>query len=108
MVDVIVADATAGLLDAVYLGFDDTFDMQLLLTTSQDVNNINSDLGGIDGNTSTTPFTDPGGGGLTNPVDVTGTEVPEPGTYALLFGLAALGFAAVRRRKLGEFSSWTA
>jgi hypothetical protein len=26
------------------------------------------------------------------------TAIPEPGTYALLGGLAALGFAAVRRR----------
>ncbi len=28
----------------------------------------------------------------------TNTAIPEPGTYAALFGLAALGFSAVRRR----------
>ena len=108
LVDVIVADATPisegapGLLDAVYLGFDDTFDVQLLLTTSQNGSNINSDLGGIDGNSSTDPFVDPeggGSGGLTNPVDVSGAEVPEPSAYAFFFGVVTLGFAAIRRRR---------
>ncbi len=28
-----------------------------------------------------------------------GTAVPEPSTYAMIFGVVALGFAAYRRRK---------
>jgi hypothetical protein len=31
-------------------------------------------------------------------VSIAGTVIPEPGTYALLGGLAALGFVALRRR----------
>lgn len=83
-------------LDDSFEWFDDSFSMQMVLMTSQDVNNINSDLGGIDGD-STDQFNT--GGGISTPVDPGGEDiVPEPATYALLFGLAALGCAACRRR----------
>lgn len=88
--------ALADDLDSSFETFDDTFSMQMVLMTSQDVNNINSDLGGIDGD-STEQFNT--GGGISTEVDPGGSEVPEPTTYALLFGLVALGFAAVRRRR---------
>ena len=87
--------------------FDDTYSFSMLVVTSQNAQNINSDFGGIDdkaeGYDPTDPFVDPtgggGGGGLSPEVDVGGSEVPEPAMYALLFGLVALGFTAVRRRR---------
>lgn len=83
-------------LDDSFEWFDDSFSMQMVLTTSQDVNNINSDLGGIDG-ASTETFTT--GGGISPEVDPGGSHLPEPATYALLFGLFAFDCAAYRRRR---------
>lgn len=61
------------------------------LWTSQNLNQVNNDVNGIDDASSLTP---------SNPYTPDGTEpVPEPATYALLFGLFAMRFAAVRRRR---------
>lgn len=88
--------------------FDDTYTFSMLVVTSQNDQNINSDFGGIDGTAddydASIPFTDQPdgnggtGAGLSVPVDP-GGEVPEPAGYALLFGLATLGFVASRRRR---------
>jgi hypothetical protein len=105
LVTVIRADATgpSATLPSEYALFDDTFLIQMLVVTSQNTNNVNSDVGGVDDDdpTSVTAlFTDPvNGGGLSNPVDPAGIEaVPEPATYALGLGLACLAFVGFRRR----------
>ena len=95
--------------------FDDTYTYSMLVVTSQNDQNINSDFGGIDstldGYDASIPFTqqpvdtdgdgvpDSIGGGLSQPVDPGGAVVPEPATYALLFGFLTLGYVASRRRR---------
>jgi hypothetical protein len=97
-VNVVRTDAENGLLDENFAMFDETFALQMLIVTSQNGNNINSDFGGINDNEMDpdTPFVDPndpdgGSGGLSGPVDPSGEEaVPEPSVFALLFGVFAL------------------
>jgi len=79
--------------------------MQMLVVTSQNGNNVNSDFGGIDDDSAdpSTPFVgtedSPGSGGLSGIVDSSGeSAVPEPRAYALLFGLIAFTAAWLRRR----------
>lgn len=103
-VDVVRADAENGLLDSGYEFFDKSFALQMLVVTSQNRNNINSDFGGIDDNNvdPNTPFVDPndpngGAGGLSGAVDPGGSAIPEPATVAFLFCLLA-GFTMQRRR----------
>jgi len=107
--------------------FDDTYTYSMLVVTSQNANNINSDFGGIndnaDGYDPATTFAEQplrdtdgnvilgssgeplAGGGLSAPVTTagepgsTGEPVPEPATYALLFGFLTLGYVVSRRRR---------
>lgn len=89
--------------------FDDSYTFSMLVVTSQNANNINSDFGGIDGKADdynpNIPFAqqpDGNGGtgaGLSPFVVIDGSLVPEPATYALLFGLLTLAFTGVRRRR---------
>lgn len=104
-VDVVQADAVGegSWLDTRFVDFDDSFNLQMLVVTSQNGNNINSDFGGIDDNSSnpSTPFVgengNPGSGGLSGPVDPSGQQaVPEPSAFALLLGLFAV-FCVSRR-----------
>ncbi len=78
--------------------FDDQSIYQMLLVTSQNGNNLNSDLGGVDG-INDTPFISPTGGGLTGPIDPTGTPVPEPGAFGLLIGLIAYSATSIKRKR---------
>ncbi|WP_110130305.1 hypothetical protein [Coraliomargarita sinensis] len=102
-VDVVRADAENGIIDDRYELFDETFAMQMLIVTSQNGNNINSDFGGINDNEvdPNTPFHNPGdpnggSGGLSGGVDVHGNPVPESASFALLLGVFAL-FRVSRR-----------
>ncbi len=98
LVQVVRADATSGGLDSGYQLFDDTFTFGMLVTTSQDGNNVNGDFGGINGNeagSGDVPFVsvggDPSGPGLSSPFLPDGAAfVPEPRTYALLLGFGVL------------------
>lgn len=78
-----------------------TTSLGFLVGTSTQDNAYNQDFGGIDGGVDkndTTTWTDLGVS--SNPYTPNGTEpVPEPATYALLFGFFAIGFSAVRRRR---------
>jgi hypothetical protein len=103
-VDVVREDAASGLLDSSFEFFNENFVLQMLIVTSQNGNNINSDFGGINDNevNPDTPFVDPtdpngGSGGLGSAVRPDGVAaVPEPSALTLLLGLFAL--CLVRRR----------
>ena len=96
-VDVVRQDAVDEVLGGDYASFDDTFALQMLVATSQNSNNVNSDFGGVDDNDDDagTPFSDV----VTGPIDPGGTEVPEPAGFALWFGVAGLAFLARRRQR---------
>ena len=99
-VDIVRADAvdpSVPDIDAGYQLFDDTFALQMLVVTSQNSNNINSDFGGVndDDDASGTPFTEV----VTGPVDPGGGSIPEPAGYALLLGAATVGLIIGRRRR---------
>jgi hypothetical protein len=61
------------------------------------------DLGAFEGGVANIDFTFANFSGAENSfldnIQVVGTAVPEPSTYAAIFGVIALGFAACRRRK---------
>lgn len=112
-VDVVLSDAENGLIDSGFELFDESFALQMLVVTSQNGNNINSDFGGIDDNNAdpNIPFNDPndpngGSGGLSLGVDPGGTVIPEPGTLMLLLGIMA--GIALRRRTAPKRPFWRA
>ncbi|HAV14018.1 MAG TPA: hypothetical protein DCX06_11095 [Opitutae bacterium] len=74
-----------------YAGFNDQSTLSLILSTSQNSNNINSDIAGRDGVTSD-PFIP--GGGITDPI-----QVPEPSTAALIAAVFIFGFVSARRHR---------
>ncbi len=102
LVAVIVADAESGKIDSQYSLFDDTSVIQMLVVSSQNTNNINSDFGGIDDNSRdpNLPFNDPDNpGGTSVLVDVGGNPVvPEPRLYALCAGLFVFVLCCLFRR----------
>lgn len=66
--------------------------MSFVLLTATQANSFNQDFGGLPKTFVDDTWT--ALGAITDP-----EAVPEPATYALLFGVCALGFAAVRRRR---------
>lgn len=86
--------------------FDEDFAINWIVVTSQNGNNINSDLGGIDDNNvdANIPFVDqpgvdgPGAGLTPSGVTVTGETVPEPASYPLLFGLGVMALVFFKRK----------
>jgi hypothetical protein len=75
--------------------------LMFLAATSVQANALNQDLAGQDGATDYRNSTDTWAalGAASDPYTASGeSPVPEPATYALLFGLIAFGAAVVRRR----------
>lgn len=70
-------------------GVDENTFLQMVVSNSQNLQQFNNDYVGVDG--EPTLWTE---GGLSTP-----TQVPEPATYALIFGALALAFSTSRRRK---------
>lgn len=79
--------------------------MTFMAATSTQDNAFNQDLNGQDGdalnyNNQGKDTTWVALGAASDPYTASGAEpVPEPSSFALIFGLAGLGFAAIRRRK---------
>lgn len=112
-IDVVQSDAENGLVDSGFELFDESFALQMLIVTSQNGNNTNSDFGGIDDNNAdpNIPFNDPndpngGSGGLSLGVDPGGTVIPKRGTLMLLLGIMA--GIALRRRTAPKRPFWRA
>ncbi len=84
--------------------FDQSSPLAFVAMTSQNLQQVNNDFNGIDGSTTSndTPYSGGSDGtpvGITDPYTPESTSpVPEPSTYALLFGLISLGVAVKRRR----------
>jgi hypothetical protein len=95
-------------LNAVYLGMTGnsgnpditaSTEMSFVVTTSTNGSNFNQDFGGVPKDfDDTETWSDLGISSSTYTADGT-SPVPEPATYALLFGFFVMGFAAVRRRR---------
>lgn len=83
------------LADAMGLTTEEFFNTQIAfgLWTSQNLNQVNNDINGIGDYTGDPDLTP------SNPYTPSGGEVPEPSSYALIFGALALAFSASRRRK---------
>lgn len=90
--------AAAMALEGVILSVDTPISFAAI--TSQNLNQINNDFNGVDGTdpNSTTPWTESGGVSETYTPE-SQSPVPEPATYALVFGCVTLGFVACRRRR---------
>lgn len=90
--------------------FDETFAINWIVVTSQNGNNINSDIGGLDDNSVDPnilfveqPGVDGLGAGLTPAgVTVSGEVVPEPASYPLLLGVGVMAVEISRRRVAKE------
>lgn len=71
--------------------------MRYVVATSTQTNSLNQDLGGLNGeNSSTTSWEDLGG--FTDTVNASGTVVPEPSSNLLALGTLAAAFLIRRRR----------
>lgn len=80
-------------------GFNDGSGLGYVVFTSQNPNNFNSDIGGVDNSNFNPNQTWTQLGAINDPVDAYGNPtVPEPGTFALLLGLGAFASAGLRRR----------
>lgn len=109
LVQAVRADAalTAGdpnKLDDSFQLFDDSFSFAMLVTTSQNANNINGDFGGIDGNeagSGDVPYVGPDPGpGLSNPyLPEEENFVPEPSVSGFMLGFMALVLVFFRRNR---------
>lgn len=66
--------------------------------SATDFNKVTVDLSSLDGVASASHSFTPTASGLYDNFAITGTVVPEPSSFAVIAGVVALGFAAVRRR----------
>lgn len=101
--DALLSEGDPNKLDDDFQFFDDSFSFGMLVTTSQNANNINGDFGGIDGNalgSGDVPFVGPNAGpGLSNPYLPGETSiVPEPSVYSFILGWVVLGYIFLRRK----------
>jgi hypothetical protein len=80
------------------LGFDENTPVNYVAGTSTQPNAFNQDLGGPQGGTTSTE-TWAALGALSDPTTVSGSPVPEPGSFELV-ALGFLGLTALRRRGL--------
>ena len=78
--------------------FDETSPIAYVAATATQVNSLNADLNGVDADLSSIE-TWGALGALSPEVNADGTPVPEPKTYALIFGMLALGFTVNRRKR---------
>lgn len=77
--------------------------IRYMVATSQNKNNINEDINGLDGEVNSamswSDLSSMEGGGLTPQYYPDGTPVPEPSSYALMFGTLAGIVVLFRRRR---------
>lgn len=84
--------------------FDVTSGIGYVLATSQNANNFNADLNGVDNDNFNADDTWTELGAINDPVSADGSPVvPEPSAYSLLLGFTAATFVMLRRR---PYLSW--
>lgn len=79
--------------------FDENSGIAYVTATSQNPNNLNADLNGVDNDNFNANDTWTTLGAINNPVTADGTPVPEPASFAFLSGCMVTFLALFRRRR---------